>query len=242
MSKNITKLNYKEVWEYFSKNTVNQPIEEATKYLATLRRALTADVRKEEQAKEKILSTITPRTLIFVDGASLNGKTTFATRLAKQIDGILVDIDLVCVEWLNSQLQRCKTRQQIMQVLVCSNKATDEYLLNNLENLISNYSKEGKPVILVGYYVEVIYRGVVARTLGKYFENIVSLFCCELNFHKVEQFMKIRESEFLTKARREDILAQYLLAQKRINLEGGRLLGFGMDHSFVVNSTVSDMF
>ena len=242
MSKNITKLNYKEAWEYFSKNTVNQPIEEATKYLATLRRALTADVRKEEQAKEKILRTMTPRTLIFVDGASLNGKTTFATRLAKQIDGILVDIDLVCVEWLNSQLQRCKTRQQIMQVLVCSNKATDEYLLNNLENLISNYSKEGKPVILVGYYVEVIYRGVVARTLGKYFENIVSLFCCELNFHKVEQFMKIRESEFLTKARREDILAQYLLAQKRINLEGGRLLGFGMDHSFVVNSTVSDMF
>lgn len=153
-----------------------------------------------------------------------------------------MDIDLVCVEWLNSQLQRCKTRQQIMQVLVCSNKATDEYLLNNLENLISNYSKEGKPVILVGYYVEVIYRGIVARTLGKYFENIVSLFCCELNFHKVEQFMKIRESEFLTKARREDILAQYLLAQKRINLEGGRLLGFGMDHSFVVNSTVSDMF
>ena len=206
------------------------------------RSALTADVRKEEQAKEKILSTITPRTLIFVDGASLNGKTTFATRLAKQIDGIIVDIDLVCVEWLNSQLQRCKTRQQIMQVLVCSNKATDEYLLNNLENLISNYSKEGKPVILVGYYVEVIYRGIVARTLGKYFENIVSLFCCELNFHKVEQFMKIRESEFLTKARREDILAQYLLAQKRINLEGGRLLGFGMDHSFVVNSTVSDMF
>lgn len=242
MSKNITKLNYKEAWEYFFKNTVNQPIEEATKYLATLRRALTADVRKEEQAKEKILSTITPRTLIFVDGASLNGKTTFATRLAKQIDGIIVDIDLVCVEWLNSQLQRCKTRQQIMQVLVCSNKATDEYLLNNLENLISNYSKEGKPVILVGYYVEVIYRGIVARTLGKYFENIVSLFCCELNFHKVEQFMKIRESEFLTKARREDILAQYLLAQKRINLEGGRLLGFGMDHSFVVNSTVSDMF
>ena len=242
MSKNITKLNYKEAWDYFSNNTENQPIEEATKYLATLRRALTADVRKEEQAKEKILSTITPRTLIFVDGASLNGKTTFATRLAKQIDGILVDIDLVCVEWLNSQLQRCKTRQQIMQVLVCSNKATDEYLLNNLENLISNYSKEGKPVILVGYYVEVIYPGVVARTLGKYFENIVSLFCCELNFHKVEQFMKIRESEFLTKARREDILAQYLLAQKRINLEGGRLLGFGMDHSFVVNSTVSDMF
>ena len=66
MSKNITKLNYKEAWEYFSKNTVNQPIEEATKYLATLRRALTKDVRKEEQAKEKILSTITPRTLIFV--------------------------------------------------------------------------------------------------------------------------------------------------------------------------------
>lgn len=242
MAKDLKKLNYKEAWKYFSKDTANQPVKEATEYIVTLRRAQTIDLRKEEQAKERILEVIKPRTLIFVDGASLNGKTTFANRLAKQIEAIVVDVDSVCLEWLNSQLQRCRTRRQTMQVLLNASKASDEYLLNTIESLISKYSKEGKPVILVGGYLEVIYRSIVARTLGSYFNNMVSLFCCELDFHKVENFMKKRANETGILSTKEEILEQYLLSKKRIDTEGGRLLGFGMNYSFVIDSSVSNLF
>lgn len=242
MTKDLTTLNYKDAWKYFSKHTANQPVEEATEYIVTLRRALTTDLRKKQQAKETILSAIKPKTLILVDGGSLNGKTTFANRLAKQIDAIVVDVDLVCLEWLNSQLQRCKTKRQTMQVLLNSGKVTDEYLLNSLESLISSYSKEGKSVILVGCYLEIIYRSIVAKTLGNYFDNIVSLFCCELDFHKVESFMEKRANESGTLVQKDGVVEQYLLAKKRVNEEGGRLLGFGMNASFVVNSTVSNLF
>lgn len=242
MITDLTSLNYKEAWKYFSTDTAKQPIGEATEYIVALRRAQTIDLRKEEQAKERILGAIKPKTLILVDGCSLNGKTTFANRLARQINAIVVDVDEVCLKWVNSQLQRCRTRRQVMQVLINAGRATDEYLLNCLEDLISSYSKEGKSVILVGYYVEIIYRSIVAKTIGSYFDNTVSLFCCELDFHKVEQFMEKRANEGESLTSREEILEQYLLSKKRVDTEGGRLLEFGMNYSFVVDSGVSNLF
>ena len=44
-----------------------------------------------------------------VDGGSLNGKSTIANRIAKHVNGIVLDIDLLCKDWLEEQLKSAKT-------------------------------------------------------------------------------------------------------------------------------------
>lgn len=236
--------NYKTAWNFFSKYALNRYIPETAMYIKSLPVTEAVDLRKNPQAQKLIMKIITPRTFILIDGGSCNGKTTLAKRIAKQTNAIIIDIDLLCKEWIENQIKMVKNQMEIIAMLRNMDKLTDEYLLNNLEAIIRKNSKSGRPVILVGLYLGVIYRSIIARTLGKYFDNLVSLMCCEESLEQFERLYQFRKKEFKQELpnEREKCLQQYAIAQRLIQDANGLFLGFGYNYSFIVNSTVSDMF
>ena len=122
---------------------------------------------------------------------------------------------------------------------------TDEFILNNLEDIIAEKAKKGKTVILVGMYLEPIYRCILARTLGKYFKRTVSLFCLEYCFGEIQKMQRSRANEFGGKTMPgeiEKLHRQYMLAKEFASIEDGKILAAGVDSSYLVNTTVSNWY
>ncbi len=236
--------NYKEAYEFFSKNAMNKYIPESAEYVKSLKISSTVDLRANTHARELILESINSKTLILVDGGSCNGKSTIAKRIAKHTDAIVLDIDLICKEWVERNLKNIQNEFEYIEFALRVNELTDKYLLDELENIVCQKSQLGKPVILVGAYIEILYRAIVARTLGKYFERVVSLVCCEKSFKQVEKFLDKRKAEFSTDLpeQRDIALKEYKLVQEIINQFNAYFLGIGMTTSFIVDSNVSNMF
>ena len=155
----------------------------------------------------------------------------------------MLDVDLLCKDWLEEQLKSAKTPVERFFILQNYNKLTDDFLLNELENIVCQNSALERPIFLVGQYLEVIYRSVIARTLGKFFDKTVSLLCCENSFKIVEQHLAKRNEEFSTNLPgiREMCLEKYRTALFLIR-DNRHFLGMGMDASFIVNCDVSNMF
>ena len=121
------------------------------------------------------------------------------------------------------------------------NKLTDDYLLENLERIIKEKSKKGN-VILVGSYMEVIYRSIIARVFGKNFQQTISIYCCARSFEEVKEMKAQRDKMFGFKMDElAEVLKQYEYS-KRLLDGNGIMLGFGMAASFVADNSVSDMF
>ena len=240
----MMKWNYKKAWVFFTENALQRYIPETEHYIRSLKKVETIDLRGNSNAKKIIIPNITRRTLILIDGPSANGKTTLAHRISKHIDGIVVDIDFLCQDWIKKHLQSIKSYREKMEFLNHSDELTDAYLLNELENIIRKKSKGNKPVILVGLYLEVIYRSIIAKTLGKYFDKTVSLLCCEKTFEQVKRFIRSRNAEFNTVVPDElsGCANEYYIAQNLISAKNREFLGFGMSASFIVDSEVSNMF
>lgn len=235
--------SYKEAYAFFTENAYGRVIPESKEYVTSLNSSSTIDLRKNSNARELILNSINHRTFILVDGGSLNGKSTIANRIAKHVNGIVLDIDLLCKDWLEEQLKSAKTPIECFFIIQNYNKLTDDFLLNELENIVCQKSALERPIFLVGQYLEVIYRSVIARTLGKYFERTVSLLCCENSFKIVEQHIAKRNKEFSTNLSdiRQMCLEKYKTALLLIR-DYRCFLGMGMDTSFIVNCDVSNMF
>ena len=242
--KEIISWDYKTAWKFFTENAYKRCIPETETYVLSLPTSRLLDLRDNPRSSEILLDSIKPSTFIIIDGASANGKTTAAYRLAKKVDAIVVDIDLLCKEFIDNNLRQAKSKLEIVKILSNAHSITDEYILNNIEKIIYQKSLSKKPVILVGFYIEVIYRAILARTLGKYFENVVSIICCEKNFKQVENFIKKRAKEYGSgvpgQNEIEMCFIQWEQTNNLINQERGRLLGFGMNYSFVVDSKVVD--
>ena len=236
--------DYKTAYSFFEKNAYLNIIPESVIYLNSLPIGTTADLRSNYESREIILRSISSSTLILIDGASGNGKTTFGKRLSKFIGAELIDIDILCIEAFNQLISKSNKKFGIKDYNYFD-EYTDEYLLDNLESIIARKSESGKPVILVGLYLEPLYRAVISKTLGKYFKNIVSIFCCEKTFKKVEKMLIERNKKFFSLIEGFDMnlcKAQYMKAIELIENNNSMALGLGMDYSYVIDSTVSDLF
>ena len=154
--------NYATAWEFFTNNAYNQYIPETELYVRSLNIRKTIDIRDDKDARNKILGAIKTKSLILLDGSSLNGKTTFARRLARNINAQVVDIDIICKDWIDEQMES-KNDMEKFFFLLKTNELTDIYILENLENIIRN--KSSNNVILVGSYMEIIYRAIICKTL-----------------------------------------------------------------------------
>jgi len=238
----MNKWNYQEAWNFFSKNSFNRLIPEAELYVRSLTHCSTEDLRNDKDARKKILEVLKKNSLILIDGSSLNGKTTFAKRLAKHIKADVVDIDLICKDWIEQQVEKTSNPIKKLSFLMDMDRLTDVYILDNLEKIIQKKSQNGN-VILVGCYIEVVYRAIIAKTLGKYFDQVVSIYCCAKSFNKIMMMKKKRDDEFGFSPENEDqkILFEYNYS-KRLLQDNGIMLGFGMASSFIADTGISDMF
>lgn len=240
----MMKWNYKKAWQFFTENAVQRYIPESEYYIRSLNYVPTIDLRDNRKAKEIITQKISSNTLILIDGPSANGKTTFAYRISQHINGIVIDIDLLCQEWIETHLKALKSYSEKIKFVEHMDELTDNYILDELENIIREKSKSNKPVILVGLYLEVIYRSIIARTLGKYFEKVVSLLCCEKSFEQVKKFIQSRNAEFkrVLPGAFSTCAKEYVIAQNLLSIDNRDFLGAGMTASFIVDSEVSNMF
>ena len=127
---------------------------------------------------KKRVREIYSRTFILIDGGSLQGKNTLANRIAKQTNAIVLDIDLLCRDWVDERLKKVQSQDEYMKIMLSLGKLTNKFIQDELENIVCQKSKLGRPVILVGRYLELLYRAIIARTLGKYFEKTMSLLSC----------------------------------------------------------------
>ena len=237
----MVKWNYSRAWQFFTENAFGRLIPETVLYLRSLSLCPTEDLRGCFNARKKILDSLEDKTLVVIDGASLNGKTVFAKRLAKQINASVVDIDLLCKEWIDVESAKITNPIQKFSFMLNLDKLTDDYILESLERVIREKSKKGS-VILVGCYMEVIYRSIIARTLGKYFNQVVSIYCCANTWKEVKKMKNARDKEFgHSSATDAEILDQYNYS-KRLLENNGVVLGLGMTASFVIDNSVSDMF
>lgn len=237
----MNKWNYSKAWKFFLQNASGKLIPESKLYLKSLVFCSTEDIREDSEAMEKILRAVQGKTLTLIDGASLNGKSTLAERLAKFTNANIVDIDMICKEWIENELAKIKDPSRRFAFLMNMDKLTDEYILNNLERIVREYSKKGS-VILVGCYMEVMFRAIIAKTLGKYFEKTISIYCCARSFKEVREMKVKRDKEFGNSSESEaNVLNQYNFS-KRLLEEDGIMLGFGMTASFIADTKVSDMF
>jgi len=238
----MSQWNYQKAWNFFSENAFNRLIPETVLYIRSLTHCPTEDLRNDKDARSKILEALKKKSLILIDGSSLNGKTTFAKRLAKHIEADIVDIDLICKDWIEQQVKKNRNPIEQFSFVVNMDRLTDTYILENLEKIIQKKSKKGN-VILVGCYIEVIYRAIIAKSLGKYFDQVVSIYCCAKSFNKIMMMKKKRDEEFGFSPENEDqkILFEYNYS-KRLIQDNGIMLGFGMTSSFIADTGISDMF
>ena len=238
----MVKWNYAKAWKFFTENSIGRLIPETELYVRSMSHTVAEDLRGQSDAHKKILNAInTTKTLVHIDGGSLNGKTTFAKRLAKHINASVVDIDLLCKDWIEKEVEKYTNPAQRFAFLMNMDRLTDEYLLKNLERIIKEKSKKGS-VILVGAYMEVIYRSIIARVFGQYFQQTVSIYCCARSFKEIKAMKAQRDKEFgFTMNETEVVLKQYNYS-KRLLEGNGIMLGFGMAASFIADNSVSDMF
>ena len=237
----MAKWNYSRAWKFFTENAFSGLIPETVLYLRSLSLCPTVDVRGCSNAREKILNSLKDKTLILIDGASLNGKTTFAMRLVKQTNASVVDIDLLCKDWIEAQIATITNPAQKISFMMNIDRLTNVYILESLERIIRENSKKGS-VILVGSYMELIYRSIIVRTLGKYFDQVVSIYCCAFTWEEVKNMKDKREKEFGFSGETDtQILEQYNYS-KRLLENNGIVLGLGMTASFIADNSVSDMF
>lgn len=234
--------NYAKAWKFFTENAFGRMIPETELYLRSLTPCLAEDIRGHSEAREKILTALSKgKTLILIDGASMNGKTTLSKRLAKMTGASVVDIDLLCKDWIEKEHAKIANPIQQFAFMMNMDRLTDVYILENLERIVREKAKKGS-VILVGCYMEVIYRAIIAKTLGKYFQQTVSIYCCARSFKEVKAMKTSREKEFGYSAETdEQVLNQYNYS-KRLLAGEGVMLGFGMASSFIADNSVSDMF
>ncbi len=251
MAKTIEQMNkwsYKKAFKYFTESDRDRIILDAQNYIASLNKMVPlVDFRKEKDASmaiNKIKGSIGKNTLVLIDGASANGKTTFAERLASKIDAEIVDVDKLCTNYFrNIMLGPATILEKKRGAANMGQDITDEYILNNLEWIIEEKSKGNRPVILIGMYLKVIYRSLVVKCFGRYFKDgVVSIFMHANTFEDVKKLIDSRIKEFDNMHipnEVEDCKKEYDEAGEMLNAEG-KFLGIGMNASFLVNTRISD--
>lgn len=252
--KTIEEMNqwsYKQAYTFFyetnwdeTSNTINE-VPEVASYLLSVKAVQTFDLRsRPEYIETALYSRDYSNTLIFIDGPSCSGKSTLAERIANRIDAEIVDIDLICLEWFNKKLELEKNPFKRNLIIDDMKTLTDEYLLNNIEEIIIQKSKMNKPVILVGMYLSLLFRTIVVKTLGRYFNDVTSIFCFEESFGIVKKLIDSRNKDFkqeiVDNMIYNSIYEDYLYAKMIVEEKNGLLLGAGMNLSFIVDTKVSD--
>lgn len=237
--KKLKKMNYAEAWEFFLENQrMGSP--EATDYLKYIsRKSFVYDVRGKAIPLDELYK---GGWLIVMDGVSCSGKTTTAKNIAKQFPETVevIDIDYLFGAWLHREAEKIPNKEERKVFVKNAEKKGDEYLKLNLENLVENRAKEGKTLILVGCFLETIYRAIVGTVLGKYFDK-VAIFTIYEDMATLKKYQENREADFnnpggkVLQEQIDETSRQYSFLTQVINLQSF-VLGFGADLSILIDN------
>lgn len=240
LDKEMMAWSYKEAEQFFE--NPNVPDDLKLRYVKSLGEVCVTELLFEcKKPLKKIRKAIKKSTLVFVDGPSCSGKSTLVDKLSDYFDAIVVDSDkLATIGYQNYQSSRAfcydevKTFEEI-------DKLTDDYVVDQIEGIVAEASTQNKPVILVGTHINLISRAIIVNTLGKYFENIVSLFCFEPDTAKFTQAANkrfwVKSKNFESKYHDElyiDMFREYdrfVMTLKHVP----DYLGRGVQYSFILN-------
>ena len=237
--KKMKRMNYAEAWTFFMENK-RMGAPEAMDYLKYIsRKTFVDDVRGKAIPFDELYK---GGWLIIVDGVSCSGKTTTAKKIAEQFPETveIIDIDYLFGAWLQREAEKIPNKEERKFFVKKAEKQGDEYLKLNLENLVENRAKEGKTVIIVGCFLETIYRAVVGTVLGKYFEK-VAIFTIYEEMETVNKYIEKRENTFgnpggTLLAKQISETSRQISFLKRVIDTQSFVLGFGADKSFIINN------
>ena len=234
--KEMQEWNYAEASDYFYINK-NSRSNEANAYMNFIaKRSEVRDIRGKSGVPEEAYH---ESWLIVIDGASCSGKTTTAKKIKSQFPDTIevVDIDEVCLLWIEKKKMECKNIIELMKINQNYDNLTTMYIKDNLESIVKQASDGGKKsVIVVGTFLEMIFRGYMGTTLGKHFKKVMFLTMHE-TIEKIRENNKKRDMDFDLRTSPElwmRMRGQYEYIEKVLSLCP---IGFGLgsDLSFIVN-------
>ena len=171
--------NYEKVFDFFMaspESTSIRTLDLARGYIQqvmALRYVPTYDfVDRDGAAKDalkKLLQAAKKKALIVIDGASGVGKTTFARKLCEKEGYVLFDFDERATAFFTEHL-----KNGVGGIL--SDEFLDVLLKTRIEETIKKESDNyKKTVVLVGAFRNVVFRTIIAHTIGKHFDLALSI-------------------------------------------------------------------
>lgn len=228
--------NYAEASDYFYINK-NSQSDEAKAYMCCIaKKGEVRDIREKTGVPREAYD---GGWLIVIDGVSCSGKTTTAKKIKSQFPNTIevIDIDEVCLHWIKRKKMECKSIIELMKINQNYDELTTMYLKDNLESIVERASSGGKKtVIVVGTFLEMIFRGYMGTTLGKHFKKVMFLTMHE-TIEKIRENNQKRDMDFDLRTSPElwmRMCEQYEYIEKVLSLCP---IGFGLgsDLSFIVN-------
>ena len=111
----MIKWNYKETKNFFDTRAIGTDIPETKIYIDSLiGSSQTVDIRSKNEHHELTQELTSTQCFIIIDGPSNSGKSTFARRLANAINAEIVDIDLLCYDYLQNRINQCKNYMEVL--------------------------------------------------------------------------------------------------------------------------------
>lgn len=237
--------NYGEAWEYFMESN-NYASEEAMQYSQNIaKKCQVTDIRARKNETNIPEEIYKGGWLILIDGESCSGKTTIAEEIkSKYPDTVsILDIDIVCFEWIDEKIQKLTSEKEKMKFLISAREISDEYLKMEFENLVKKASDNGKKtVIIVGCFLETVFRAIIGTVLGKHFEK-VAFFTVHEKLHRLEKYFQTREKEFgnydvgstVSITQFAETMEQYNFLEHVVTKGYLHQLGIGCDISFLID-------
>lgn len=224
MNKMLNEMSYETAWRFFSNESENGQI--INLYLSSFKSCVTEDLRGGKNTFKRIIDSISgKKSLMLIDGASCTGKSTLASKISKTIDATIIDIDTIYTQWFISHLHNVSIDLDM----------GDEYILKNLQKIIERASNKGS-VILVGKYLNIVHRSIISKTLGQYFEQVVSILMIPKDITELTILVESRNKQTkLTDESINNIVWEYAYSVRMLK-DLRNYIGIGMTVSFVVNS------
>ena len=245
--KELRKMNYWQATSYFVEGQ-HYTDDVAINYMQKeVVHGITYDMRGQEISAKVMQDIGKGGYFVLVDDLSCTGKTSFAEMLKKRYDVEVLDIDYLSAEYAQRVINYKFNRFPIfMRAYMEENFTkifdleTDNYIHNVLEEDVKKAAKTGKTVVMVGMYLDVITRAVVANKLGKYCKGTVS-FVFHEDWETIVQREKERDVKYGTKGLSDKAIERdkkpYEYMQKALDSGNGWISAFacGYRYTFICN-------
>ena len=171
----LSLLSYAETCQFFLGNPRGVTCEQQERYLTGMSATTTYDRRGQSFTEELDAILKDGTALIVIDGATCSGKKPCADKIAQKYGAVIVDIYLLKNCWCQNR-KRQSAYPELIETTEEAEKDFQTHLNQILEEIVIKASKDGaKSVVLVGCFLDMMSRVVVADKIGRHFDNVISI-------------------------------------------------------------------